>query len=148
MTGLWKNSPYLSWWGRQYADGAVVEECYVYHQLLRVPAARQQPVRDHLHRAERRHAVRLGRLHRGHAPPRQPTGKWVGEPSTAPTTTSAAPGRPCGARASTTFAAFCRAVYDAAAGFAAVKFDVNLDGQMFYPCPPRHLSHGPGRLPA
>ena len=31
MTGLWKNSPYLSWWGRRYADGAIVEECYVYH---------------------------------------------------------------------------------------------------------------------
>lgn len=23
--GLWKNSPYLSCWGRRYADGAVVE---------------------------------------------------------------------------------------------------------------------------
>ena len=31
MTGLWKNSPYLSWWGRQYTDGAVLEECYTYH---------------------------------------------------------------------------------------------------------------------
>ena len=32
MTGLWKNSPLLSWWGRQYSDGAVLEECYTYHQ--------------------------------------------------------------------------------------------------------------------
>ncbi len=32
MTGLWKNSPYLSWWGRQYSDGALLEECYTYHQ--------------------------------------------------------------------------------------------------------------------
>ncbi len=32
MTGLWKNSPYLSWWGRRYADGAIVEECYLYRQ--------------------------------------------------------------------------------------------------------------------
>jgi len=31
MTGLWKNSPVLSWWGRKYSDGAVVEECYVGH---------------------------------------------------------------------------------------------------------------------
>jgi hypothetical protein len=31
MTALWKNSPYLSSWGRQYTDGAVVEECYVSH---------------------------------------------------------------------------------------------------------------------
>ena len=60
MTGLWKNSPLLSWWGRRYADGAVVEECYRYHAVLRLPAARQQPVRDHLHRAVRPDAVRLG----------------------------------------------------------------------------------------
>src|SRR5215471_11301370 len=30
MTGLWKNSPLLAWWGRQYSDGAVVEECYAF----------------------------------------------------------------------------------------------------------------------
>ena len=30
MTGLWRNSPYLSWWGRRYADGAIVGECYLY----------------------------------------------------------------------------------------------------------------------
>ena len=34
MTALWKNSPLLSWWARSYADGAVVEECYVYHQCF------------------------------------------------------------------------------------------------------------------
>ena len=34
MTGLWKNSPLLSWWGRQYADGAVVEECYSSQQCF------------------------------------------------------------------------------------------------------------------
>ena len=67
MTGLWKNSPLLSWWGRRYADGAVVEECYVGPGLLRVAAARQQAVRDHLHRAVRPHAMRLGRFqHRRH----------------------------------------------------------------------------------
>jgi len=60
MTGLWKNSPLLSWWGRRYTDGAVVEECYRYHQLLRLSVARQQPVRDHLHRAGRPDPVRLG----------------------------------------------------------------------------------------
>ena len=34
MTGLWKNSPLLSWWGRRYTDGAVVEECYRYQQCF------------------------------------------------------------------------------------------------------------------
>ena len=34
MTALWKNSPYLSWWGRKYSEGAVVEECYIYRQCL------------------------------------------------------------------------------------------------------------------
>ena len=38
MTALWKNSPYLSWWGRQYADGAVVEECYLNHACFASPA--------------------------------------------------------------------------------------------------------------
>ena len=70
MTALWKNSPYLSWWGRQYADGAVVEECYVDHACFAAQFAGQPPVRDHLHRAVRRHAVRLGRLHR-----RRPVGR-------------------------------------------------------------------------
>ena len=50
MTGLWKNSPLLSSWGRQYTDGAVVEECYVEPAVLRQPVRRQPPVRDHLHR--------------------------------------------------------------------------------------------------
>ena len=34
MTVLWKNSPYLSSWGRRYTDGAVVEECYVYDKCF------------------------------------------------------------------------------------------------------------------
>ena len=69
MTGLWKNSPYLSSWGREYSDGAVVEECYL-DQPASPPVRRQPPVRDHLHRAVRRHPVRLGRLHR-----RRPVGR-------------------------------------------------------------------------
>ncbi len=39
-------------------------------RLLRLPVQGQPPVRDHLHRAVRRHAVRLGRLHR-----RRPVGR-------------------------------------------------------------------------
>lgn len=37
MTGLWKNSPYLSSWGREYADGAIVEECYLDHACVQGP---------------------------------------------------------------------------------------------------------------
>ena len=79
MTGLWKNSPYLSWWGRRYADGAIVEECYLYHECFASAAARQQPVRDHLHRRCPA-ATPCGwddfSTDRTAA---QPTGKWVGE---------------------------------------------------------------------
>jgi len=35
----------------------------------------------------------------------------------------------------TSFATFCRLVYGSPGGFSAVKFDVNLDGKVFYPCP-------------
>ncbi|MGZ6546262.1 MAG: endo alpha-1,4 polygalactosaminidase, partial [Actinomycetota bacterium] len=34
MTVLWKNTGILSWWGRNYSDGAVVEECYVYSECF------------------------------------------------------------------------------------------------------------------
>ena len=33
------------------------------------------------------------------------------------------------------YATYCTAIYDQSYGFAAVKFDVNLDGKTFYPCP-------------
>jgi hypothetical protein len=33
------------------------------------------------------------------------------------------------------FATYCHDVYRPSWGFAAVKFDVNLDGRLFYPCP-------------
>ncbi len=65
MAGLWKNSPLLSWWGRQYADGAVVEECYSSQQCFARQFKGSQAVRDHLHRPVRSDAVRLGRLHGG-----------------------------------------------------------------------------------
>ena len=91
MTALWKNSPYLSWWGREYADGAVVEECYLEPGLLRGAVPGQQPVRDHLHRAAWPHALRLGRLHRGRTG-RQPTASGSGKPSTPRTITCATRG--------------------------------------------------------
>ena len=33
------------------------------------------------------------------------------------------------------FTTYCHQVYAPANGFAAVKFDVNLDGHVFRPCP-------------
>jgi hypothetical protein len=132
MTGLWKNSPYLSWWGRDYADGAIVEECYVYRQctaaslrgsgqygITCTALAGREPCGWDDFSTDR---TRL-----------QPTGKWVGEAEYSADKYVCNPGRSCVGRRS--FAAFCRNVYSPASGFAAVKFDVNLDGRMFYPCP-------------
>jgi Glycoside-hydrolase family GH114 len=111
MTGLWKNAPSLSMWGRQYADGAVVEECYVGQNCSSWAGFTADVT------------------------PRQPTGKWVGEAEYAQDQYVCDPGQRCpGPRA---FSAFCRTVYSPSGGFgfAAVKFDVDLDGALFYPCP-------------
>ena len=132
MTGLWKNSPFLTWWGRHYADGAIVEECYVYRQCL----ASQL-------RGSAQYGITCSRL-AGRTPcawddfstdktAQQPTGKWVGEAEYSDDNYVCNPGQACTGRRS--FAAFCRAVFAPPYGFAAVKFDVNLDGTMFYPCP-------------
>jgi Glycoside-hydrolase family GH114 len=109
MTALWKNSPRLARWGTGYADGAVVEECYVYHQC--------------------------GAWHvfTGDKTKAQPTGKWVGEAEYGADHYVCDPGKRCPDGRS--FAAFCRHVYSGPYGFAAVKFDVNLDGRVFFPCP-------------
>jgi hypothetical protein len=132
MTGLWKNSPYLSWWGRRYADGAVVEECYTYHACFASWL-----------RGSSQYGITCTGLAR--ATPcgwddfaadvtrRQPTGKWVGEAEYGADHYVCDPGQRC--RHKHRFTTFCRAVYAARAGFAAVKFDVNLDGRVFYPCP-------------
>jgi glycosyl hydrolase family 114 len=132
MTALWKNSPYLSWWGRQYADGALVEECYMSHACF---AAQFQ--------GSRQYGFTCSSL-RGTTPcgwddfttdvtARQPTGKWVGEAEYAEDDYVCDPGQRCPGPRS--FAAFCAAVYSPPDGFAAVKFDVDLDGGIFYPCP-------------
>jgi hypothetical protein len=132
MTGLWKNSPYLSWWGRKYADGAVVEECYLDHACF---AAQLQ--------GSRQYGITCTGL-RGGTPcgwddftadvtRQQPTGKWVGEAEYAEDQYVCDPGQRCPPQRQ--FRTFCRAVYSPPHGFAAVKFDVDLDGRTFRPCP-------------
>jgi len=132
MTGLWKNSPLLSWWGRRYADGAVVEECYRYHQCFAGSL-----------RGTSLYGITCtglgGRTPCGwnafstDATPAQPTGKWVGEAEYGADHYVCNPGQHCPGKRR--FATFCRLVWGPPGGFSAVKFDVNLDGKVFYPCP-------------
>jgi Glycoside-hydrolase family GH114 len=132
MTALWKNSPLLSWWGRRYTDGAVVEECYRYHQCFAssLRGSSQYGITC---------TVLSGRTPCGwddfttDKTPHQPTGKWVGEAEYGADHYVCNPGQPCPHKRR--FATFCRVVYAPSYGFAAVKFDVNLDGKTFYPCP-------------
>jgi Glycoside-hydrolase family GH114 len=132
MTALWKNSPYLSSWGRKYTDGAIVEECYVYRQCL----ASQL-------RGSSQYGITCTAL-RGRTPcgwddfstdktKLQPTGKWVGEAEYGADHYVCNPGQTCPYRQR--FSTFCRKVWAPAYGFAAVKFDVDLDGRIFYACP-------------
>ena len=132
MAGLWKNSPLLSWWGRRYSDGAVVEECYVYHACF---ASSQL--------GSSQYGITCTAL-AGRSPcgwddfstdvtKAQPTGKWVGEVEYAEDGYVCNPGKSC--KGPHRFAAFCRTVYAPGYGFSAMKLDVNLDGAMFLPCP-------------
>ena len=135
MTGMWKNSPLLSWWGRQYSDGAVLEECYTYHQCTAAQL-----------RGSSQYGITCTGLS-GATPcgwddfttdktAAQPSGKWVGDAEYGDDHYVCNPGQAgpkCGGPHA--FAAFCRALYDPPLGFAAVKFDVNLDGRVLYPCP-------------
>jgi hypothetical protein len=132
MTVLWKNTPGLTSWGVRYSDGAVVEECYTYHECF---AAWQ--------RGTRQDGITCSGLH-GPTPcgwdvftadhtARQPTVKWVGEAEYGADHFVCNPGQRCPYKRR--FATFCRRVYAPAHGFAAVKFDVDLDGRVFRPCP-------------
>ncbi len=135
MTAMWKNSPLLAWWGRQYTDGAVVEECYVYTQCFSADLA--------------------GTTSRGITctvvtgptpcgwdafttdfTPQQPNGKWVGEDE------YKEDGFVCGPGASGpncsgphAYAAFCAAVEGPSYGFSALRMTNALDGSVFQPCP-------------
>jgi len=132
MTGLWKNSPYLSSWGRQYADGAIVEECYLDHACF----ASQ-------FNGSSQYGITCTALS-GATPcgwddfttdktREQPTGKWVGEAEYAQDDYVCNPAQKCPVPRE--FSTFCRTVYSPPYGFAAVKFDDDLDGGVFYPCP-------------
>ena len=109
MTALWKNNPALVRWGARYTDGAVVEECFVYHECGSWHAFTSDKTRT------------------------QPTGKWVGEAEYGADHYVCDPGKPC--KPGRSFASYCRRIYGGKNGYAAVKFDVNLDGRVFYPCP-------------
>jgi Glycoside-hydrolase family GH114 len=134
MTGLWKNSPWLSWWGRRYADGALLEECYLDHGCTAAQL-----------RGSSQYGITCTGLH-GATPcgwddfstdvtPQQPTGKWVGDAEYTDDHYVCRPGQhPCGHR-QRTFRTFCQAVYAPPDGFAGVLFDVDLDGKLFAPCP-------------
>jgi hypothetical protein len=132
MTVLWKNTPGLAWWGARYADGAVVEECYVYHECF---AAWQLGTRqDGITCSGLAGRTPCGwDVFTADATARQPTGKWVGEAEYQQDRFVCSPGRRCTTKRE--FATFCRRVYAPADGFSAVKFSVNLDGAMFFPCP-------------
>jgi hypothetical protein len=132
MTALWKNSPLLAWWGVHYTDGAVVEECYTYGGCFAAPQ-----------RGDRQYGITCTGL-RGRMPcgwdvftadhtMSQPTGKWVGEAEYGADHFVCNPGQRCPYKRR--FAVFCHRVYAPAHGFAAVKFDVDLDGRIFRPCP-------------
>jgi hypothetical protein len=125
MAGLWKNSPLLSWWGRQYADGAVVEECYSSQQCF----ASQ-------FKGSKQYGITCTALS-GPTPcgwdDFTSAGQWVGEAEYAEDGYVCNPGQVC--QGPHSFGAYCRAVYAVPHGFAAVKFDVDLDGALFHPCP-------------
>ena len=132
MTVLWKNTGILSWWGRDYSDGAVVEECYTYSECVS---------------SELAGSTHVGVSCTALTGPRpcgwddfttdvtadQPTGKWVGEAEYGADHFVCDPGQMCTHKKA--YTTYCEAVYEPLSGFAAVKFDVDLDGKTFYPCP-------------
>ncbi len=132
MTGLWKNSPLLSWWGRRYSDGAIVEECYAFSQCFASSL-----------RGSSQYGLTCTAL-AGRTPcgwddfstdktAAQPTGKWVGEVEYGADHFVCDPGIKC--KGPHRFANFCRTVYAPSYGFSAMKLDVDLDGAQFLPCP-------------
>jgi Glycoside-hydrolase family GH114 len=132
MTVLWKNAPGLAWWGVRYADGAIVEECYIYDQCFASWQVGQH--QDGITCTALSGPTPCGwDVFTTDRTARQPTGKWVGEAEYDADGFVCNPGQRC--RGLHRFARYCQLVYAPRNGFSAVKFDVNLDGSMFYPCP-------------
>ena len=132
MTVMWKNSPYLSWWGRRYSDGAIVEECYIYHQCFSSQVA-----------GSTQYGIRCTKV-TGPTPcgwddfttdttAHQPNGKWVGEVEYAEDGYVCAPGASC--PLPRRFSTYCSAVEGPSYGFSAMRLDVDLDGRLFQTCP-------------
>ena len=128
MSVLWKNSPLLAWWGRRYSDGAVVEECYPYRQCTSAQLAGT--------RAYGIHCTPLAGTRPCGWDGFTALGKWVGEAEYVEDHYVCAPSASCSGRHR--YSAFCSSVYGTPNGFAAVRFDVDLDGRVFQPCPSGH----------
>jgi Glycoside-hydrolase family GH114 len=132
MTVLWKNTPGLAWWGVRYADGAIVEECYIYHECF--ASWQVGTSQDGITCTALSGPTPCGwDVFTADRTARQPTGKWVGEAEYDADGFVCNPGQRC--RGLHAFARYCQLVYAPRNGFSAVKFDVDLDGSMFYPCP-------------
>ena len=125
MTALWKNSGLLSWWGRRYTDGAVVEECYPYDECFASSLAGSRQFGFT--------CTGLGGAHPCGWDSFTSAGKWVGEAEYVEDGFVCGPQQHC--RPRHRFSTYCRTVYSPPHGFAAVKFDVDLDGAVFRPCP-------------
>jgi hypothetical protein len=125
MSVLWKNSPLLAWWGRRYSDGAVVEECYPYRQC----SSRQLAGTS----AYGIHCTTLAGSKPCGWDGFTSLGKWVGEAEYVEDHYVCAPTASCTGRHR--YSAFCSSVYGGVNGFSAVRFDVDLDGRVFQPCP-------------
>ena len=132
MTALWKNSPLLSSWGRQYTDGAVVEECYVSHACT--AAQFQGSTQYGFTCTSLRASMPCGWTDFTTDKTRQqPTGKWVGDAEYTDDGYVCAPGQKC--PTAREFSTFCQVVEKPSYGFSAVLFDADLDGRTFDTCP-------------
>jgi hypothetical protein len=125
MSALWKNAGILAWWGRRYTDGAVVEECYQYDECFagQLAGSRQFGFT----------CTTLGGAHPCGYDAFTSAGKWVGEAEYVEDGFVCGPGKPCPRHRR--FSTYCRLVYSRANGLSAVKFNVDLDGRVFRPCP-------------
>ncbi len=132
MTALWKNSGLLSWWGRNYTDGAVVEECYTYGGCFS---------------SDQAGSTQYGWTCTAVSGPtpcgyddfttqttaNQPNGKWVGEDEYQEDSFVCAPGESCAPKR--LYSTYCNTVWAPADGFAATRMTDELDGSVFQPCP-------------